>query len=154
MSPSLVQRSATLAPIPLRIILGIIMVAHGHQKVFEQPKDQLPGALESMGVPAPERVARFVSGLEFFGGLALLAGIFTRPIALLFAGQFLFIVFRMKWTKGLVPGYEYDLALLAGFLSLALMGGGSGSLDELLFEQRQERKAARGWRLTIARRAQ
>lgn len=154
MSPSLAQRLTKLAPIPLRIILGIIMVAHGHQKVFEQPQDQLPQALEAMGVPAPDRVARFVSSLEFFGGLALIAGLFTRLIALLFAGQFLFIVFRMKWTKGLVPGYEYDLALLGGFLSLAMLGGGSGSLDELLFEQRQERNAARGWRLVIARKAQ
>lgn len=132
MQLSTTRRILDLAPLPLRITLGIIMVAHGHQKVFGEAKDQFPGAIESLGLPQHQAVARGVSSLEFFGGLALIAGIATRLVALLFSGQFLFIIFRMKWTKGLVQGYEFDLALLGGFLSLLLLGGGSGSVDDAL----------------------
>lgn len=61
-----------------------------------------------------------------------MAGLFTRPIALLFAGQFAYITFKMKFNKGF-SAYEHDLALLGGFLSLVLAGGGAGSLDRVLF---------------------
>ncbi|MDI3339596.1 MAG: DoxX family protein [Sphaerobacter sp.] len=147
MAKSRMERIAALAPLPLRIILGIIMIAHGHQKVFGEARQGFEGAVESLGVPEPGLVARLVSFLEFVGGLALIAGFLTRPIALLFSGQFLFIVFRMKWSKGLVPGYEYDLALLGSFLTLAMLGGGAGSLDEVLWQRDNAQEAARERRL-------
>lgn len=130
---STVQQLLNLAPLPLRLSLGIIMIAHGHQKQFGESKDQFPQMVESLGIPRARMVASVVSGLEFFGGLALICGLLTRITALGFAAEFLYIVFNLKWDRGLVQGFEFDLALLGGFLSLALLGGGAGSLDEILF---------------------
>jgi putative oxidoreductase len=108
------------------------MVTHGQQKVFGEAKEQFPGFVESLRVPEAGIVAKAISNLEFFGGMAIIGGLFTRIIALMFAGQFLYILFRMKFSKGF-SGYEFDLALLCGFLGLALTGGGAGSRDEALF---------------------
>lgn len=126
------SRAVHLAPLPLRIGLGIIMVSHGQPKVFGESKEHFPGTVESLGVPAPEKMARLVGYLELFGGLALIAGFLTRLIAFLFVGEFGFVILRVKWSKGLMQGYEFDLSLLAGFLSLVLLGAGAGSLDRLL----------------------
>lgn len=126
------QRMLQFAPLPLRITAGLIMMKHGQPKMFGEAKESFPGAVESLGVPQAETVAKAISGLEFFGGLAIMAGLFTRPLSLLFAGQFGYIVFRMKFDKGF-SAYEFDLALLGAFLSLMLTGGGSSSLDRVLF---------------------
>lgn len=132
MNIPLVLRAARLSPLPLRLTLGIIMLVHGHEKTLGESRETFPAFVQSLGVPQGERLGRFVSVLEFIGGLALIAGLFTRLVSVLFTGMFLFILFRMKWSKGLVEGYEFDLALLGGFVSLALLGGGAGSLDEVL----------------------
>lgn len=132
MASAVAMQLAQLAPLPLRIGLGVIMVTHGQQKVFGEAKEQFPGFVESLGVPEAGTVAKAISYLEFLGGLAIIGGLFTRVVSLLFAGQFLYILFRMKFSKGF-SGYEFDLALLCGFIGLALTGGGAGSLDEALF---------------------
>lgn len=121
-----------LAPLPLRITFGLIMMAHGQPKMFGESKESFPEVVASLGVPRSQMVAKGISSLEFFGGLALIAGLFTRPIALLFTGQFAYITFKMKFSKGF-SAYELDLAMLGGFLSLLLTGGGAGSLDRVLF---------------------
>lgn len=136
MNATQTRRMVNLAPLPLRLTLGIIMAAHGRPKVFGEAKESFPGVIESLGLPKHQQIARGVSNLEFFGGLALIIGAFTRGVAFLFSAQFIFIVARLKWSKGLVEGYEFDLALLGGFLSLLLMGGGTGSLDDLLRHRR------------------
>lgn len=133
---STAMRLRRLAPLPLRITLGIIMTAHGQPKMFGEARQAFPTFVESIGVPQSGRVAQMIALLEFAGGIAIIGGFLTRFFALLFAGQFLFIVFRMKWSKGLVEGFEFDLALLGGFLALALAGGGAGSLDEVLLRRR------------------
>ena len=125
-------RMIQLAPLPLRITSGLIMMKHGHPKLFGEAKESFPGAVASLGVPQSNTVAKGISGLEFFGGLAVIAGLFTRPVALLFTGEFAFITFKMKFDKGF-SAYEFDLALLGAFLSLLLTGGGAGSLDRVLF---------------------
>jgi putative oxidoreductase len=126
------QQMIGISPLPLRIALGLIMINHGQQKVFGASKEQFPEVVASLGVPEPRLVAKGVSALEFFGGLALMAGLGTRPVALFFTGEFLYITFRVKFSQGF-SAFEYDLALLGGFLSLALTGGGAGSLDRVIF---------------------
>ncbi|MBX6343259.1 MAG: DoxX family protein, partial [Thermomicrobiaceae bacterium] len=111
MATTLARRLAEIAPLPLRVTLGIIMVSHGQQKVFGEAKQQFPTFVESLGVPEAGLVAKVVSNLEFFGGLALIVGLMTRLVALLFTGEFLYILFRMKWSQGF-RGFEFDLSLL------------------------------------------
>ncbi len=124
-------RMIRLAPLPLRVTYGLIMMVHGQQKLFGESKESFADVVASLGVPQAQTVAKGVSILEFFGGLALIAGLFTRPIALLLAGQFAYVTFKMKFNKGF-SAYEFDLALLGGLLSLVLTGGGAGSLDRVL----------------------
>jgi putative oxidoreductase len=108
------------------------MMKHGQPKLFGEAKESFPGVVASLGVHQSNAVAKGISGLEFFGGLAVMAGLFTRPVALLFTGEFTYITFKMKFDKG-SSSYEFDLVLLGAFLSLLLTGGGAGSLDRVLF---------------------
>jgi putative oxidoreductase len=111
----------------LRIITAFLYMQHGGQKLF--------------GFPAPPQ-AEFpllsligVAGiLEFFGGLLLLFGLFTRPVAFLLSGQMAAAYFMAHAPQGFWPLLNQgELAVLYCFvfLYLAAAGGGPWSLDHL-----------------------
>ena len=112
-------------------------MAHGAQKVFGvfMPTPQ-PGA------PPPPPFAfnpvsmMGVAGiLEFFGGLLLLLGLFTRPVAFILSGLMAFAYFIQHAPDGFWPILNKgELAALYSFvfLYLAVAGGGAWSLDKLL----------------------
>jgi hypothetical protein len=63
--------------------------------------------------------------LEFFGGILLILGFFTAPVAFLLAGQFVVIIFwKLSKNMPLVGGWEFDLLILAGLLVLLSLGAG------------------------------
>src|SRR6185437_1976424 len=66
----------------VRVVLGLVMVMHGGQKLFMFGYDGVVGAFTQMGIPAPTLSAALVMGAEFLGGLALLLGLFTRVAAI------------------------------------------------------------------------
>ncbi|MCL4801070.1 MAG: DoxX family protein [Burkholderiales bacterium] len=76
--------------------------------------------------------AYYVACLEFFGGILLVLGLFTRPVAALFVGFLYVAAFHYKivrgywWTQG---GTEMPLVLLLVAITLLLRGGGEYSLD-------------------------
>lgn len=70
--------------------------------------------------------------LETFGGLLLLLGLFTRPVAFLVAGEMLAAFFQAHLPKGGVPlqnGGEVPLLYMLVFLFLLGNGAGPASLD-------------------------
>jgi putative oxidoreductase len=70
--------------------------------------------------------------LELFGGLLIVLGLFTRPVALLLAGEMLVAFFKAHVPKGGVPlenGGELPLLYLLIFLTLAVLGAGALSID-------------------------
>lgn len=74
-----------------------------------------------------------VALLEFFGGLALIAGLYTQVFALLLALEMIVAVsWRIKMKHKFVGGYELDIALILIGLILATMGGGNFALDNRL----------------------
>lgn len=118
------------ALLALRVALGVILVAHGFPKL----KD-LKGTsawMASIGLRPGILFAAVAAFLEFFGGLALIAGLFTQGVALLVLVQFLAIIFKVNRAKGLVDGYEFDLMIAAVAALLATTGGGLFGLDDAL----------------------
>jgi putative oxidoreductase len=113
----------------LRIISGFLFMAHGAQKLF--------GFLAPPGAPSPALMSQMGIGgvLEFFGGLLLILGLFTRPVAFILSGMMAVAYFQMHAPAGFWPLQNRgELAVLYCFvfLFLAVAGGGEWSLDRLL----------------------
>ena len=114
-----------LALLILRVVLGVIMIYHGWPKVTN-----LGGVIEGMsgmGIPAPALAAVFAMVAEFFGGLLILAGVFTDIAGLTFAIDMLGAITFVHAKNGFKVnegGVEWPLALLAMALAIALSGPG------------------------------
>jgi len=68
----------------LRVVVGVVFLMHGGQKFFTGFHN-VAGFLASLRIPAPQAAAIALTLLEFFGGMALVLGLFTRTVALLLA---------------------------------------------------------------------
>ena len=127
------------APLALRIPVGIIFAAHGAQKLFGWFGGYgLEGTgqwMASIGLAPGALMALLAGAAEFFGGLALLAGLLVRPAAAALAVTMLVAILSVHLDKGFFltsNGYEYALALLAVSVALAFSGAGRASLDQTL----------------------
>jgi len=112
----------------LRIITGFLFIEHGGQKLFAFPPS-------GHGGPVPLLSLFGLAGmLEFFGGLLILLGLFTRPVAFILAGEMAVAYFMVHAPGGFWPLLNKgELAVLYCFvfLYLAAAGGGVWSIDHL-----------------------
>ncbi len=120
----------------LRIIVGVIFMAHGSQKLFGWfGGGGLAGTaqfMESLGLTPATLMAALSGGAEFFGGLALVIGLLVRPAAVALIGLLVVAIFSVHIHNGLFMqnnGYEFALALLGGALAVLFEGAGRASLD-------------------------
>lgn len=120
----------------LRLAIGFSMVYHSHEKVFTAeslhsghylaPMQYFNQFVAHLGLPA---WLGYVSTItEFFGGLFLLAGLFTRFWAFMVAGNMLVALITVNMHHG-YPGSEVTLALIAMSLMLVTAGSGKLALD-------------------------
>ena len=137
------------AALVLRLPIGLILAAHGAQKLFGWFGGYgLEGTgqwMASIGLVPGYLMALLAGSAEFFGGLALVLGLLTRPAALVTAVTMLIAILTVHLDNGLFMsnnGYEYALVLLAGTLALMLQGAGRFSLDQLLQERLAGGRAA------------
>ncbi len=150
------DRRIDWARLPLRLILGFGFVYHGYPKLFSgQGHDGFVGMLQKIGVPAPGLAAWAVGAVEFFGGLALIAGAFVTVVSVLGIINMLVALFTVHLPSGFnfinmtgmtesgptfgMPGYEVNLLYIAGFVALALAGPGACSVDRVLAQRRGEK---------------
>jgi putative oxidoreductase len=118
----------------LRFITGFLFLWHGSQKLFGFPPSQQPGG----DMPPIVLVAGI---LEFFGGLLILVGLFTRWTAFILCGLMAVAYWMAHGTNGkgflpLLNGGELAVLYCFVFLYLFFAGGGTWSLDNLLFKKR------------------
>jgi putative oxidoreductase len=127
----------------LRVVVGLVFLMHGVQKVFQFGFAGVTGAFSQMGVPLPGIAGPFVAILELLGGLALIIGLLTRPIAMLLAAEMVVAVVLVHLRSGffLPNGFEFALTLAAASLALALTGPGALSVDALIAGRRKPQPA-------------
>lgn len=131
-------RLGPLAPLLLRLGLGVIFIAHGAQKMQAGPANFGATTLAGLGVPAPGIVGWLVALAELGGGLLILIGLLTRLATLPPIGVMIGALVLVKSDIGLIApegagaGAELDLALLTGLVALLIVGPGPVSLDRLL----------------------
>jgi putative oxidoreductase len=132
------SRLAELAPLAVRLIVGIVMAAHGWHKLLGGPAN-FGEFLAQLGVPLPGLMAYVVTFVELVGGLLLVVGLLSRLSALLLTATLVVATLLVKVNVGLIVphdqpgvGAELDLALIAGFLVILLAGPGRLSLDQAL----------------------
>ncbi len=115
------------AALAARLVAGTTIAAFGVGKFTHH--DAEAGAFDRYGIPFPDTVTYLVGALELVGGLLLVVGFLTRPVALALAGNFTVAIL----TAGRIEGGPVHLivapALLASMLFLLWAGPGRAAVD-------------------------
>lgn len=130
----------------LRVVVGMVFVVHGLQKLLVMGFGGVAGFLDSLGVPAPGLFAVIVILVELLGGLALILGLLTRLAAILLAVDMLVAILTVHLPNGFFAnegGYEFPLVLLAACTALAVAGAGEAALDRVLASRTRNPMLAR-----------
>jgi putative oxidoreductase len=130
-----------IAPLVLRVGTGLALMPHGAQKLFGLFGGYgLQGTgqwMDSIGLHPGVLMAGLAGSAEFFGGIALVLGLLTRPAAAVTAFTMLIAIFSVHIGNGFFMannGFEYAYVLLVVTLSLMVSGGGQYSVDSKLFQ--------------------
>ena len=128
-------RAAQGAPVVARLMVGGMMIVHGADKFAGEPAmfgQFLDQELFSTGGV----LGWLVILLEFVGGIFLVVGFLSRPVALLFIAELVGAILLVTGERGLIGaemvGFERDLAYIGGFLVVLLAGPGRPSIDHAL----------------------
>lgn len=124
------DRLQPLGLLMLRLVLGAIMIGHGYHKVFGGLSHSAD-MVRHLGLPG--WLAYISAFAEFFGGIALMLGLFTRCAAIAILIDMLVAISKVHWKNGLMGqgGYEFALACAAIAFSLILFGGGPIAFDAI-----------------------
>ena len=125
----------------LRIVAAFLFMPHGAQKLFgflAPEQAVLPPLFSLLGL----------AGVLFFGGLFILLGLFTRPVAFVLSGEMAVAYFMVHAPKGFWPlrnGGDLAAILSFVFLYLALAGGGAWSVDRLWRREKSSHHSSAGF---------
>lgn len=121
------KNNTDLALLLVRLGVGLVFVAHGWQKL-----DGMEGTVAFFGsIGLSAFWAYLVAWVELIGGIAMLAGLYTNWAGLLLAIVMLVAITMLKFSKGFLGGYEFDLVLFLASLSIVFSGPGRYTLRAL-----------------------
>jgi putative oxidoreductase len=135
---------AWLPPLAVRIVVGWVFLWTGWQKLHFLPR--MVENFREWGIPIPEILTPFASGMEFVGGLLLLLGLFTRLVSIPMMIIMLVAIASAKWDdvdslQTLLGFEEISYFVMFGYLGVA--GPGPVSLDHLILRAlRKDRPAS------------
>ncbi len=112
----------------LRFMTGLLLLQHGTGKYLNFPEGPMNNA-------SPMTMGGFAGVLELVGGILLILGLFTRPVAFILSGMLAVAYFYAHAPQGPYPILNQgELAILYCFvlLYIAAAGGGSISLDRAI----------------------
>jgi putative oxidoreductase len=135
MRSSLLPLAVTL----LRVSTGVIMAAHGWQKLSNIPA--LTEMFTNMGLPYPQISVYLAIGGEFFGGLGLIVGLLTPIAAFGVLCTMAVAIIKVHWPHGLMAadnGFEYPMTLFFIALFFIMNGAGPISLDRIFCRKCKE----------------
>lgn len=131
-----------LALLILRVGTGLIFIPHGYPKMTGRGTREKGGrahltqSLSQMGLPFPFVFATLVGVIEFFGGISLILGWQTQWASLALAFVMLVATARVQVQRGFVGEADFPFSLLVATLALALLGGGTIGLDQVVLAVR------------------
>jgi putative oxidoreductase len=123
-----------------RIVLGVVLIAHGWQKLAQYGIGGTAGAFAQMGVPLPAVSAVFAAVIELVGGLALLAGAATVVAGVLVVLDMVGAFVLVHIGNGVFVtdnGFELVGVIAAAALLLVAAGPGRFSVDHALAGRRR-----------------
>ena len=115
----------------LRIVAGLLFAQHGAQKLF--------GWLGGQQVESVMSMMGIAGILEFFGGILIILGLFTRPVAFVLSGEMAVAYFMAHFPQGFWPAQnrgEPAVLFCFIFLYFAATGAGRWSIDEAIARRR------------------
>lgn len=115
----------------LRIMTGLLLLQHGTTKYLNIP-------VSPMNDASPMTLGGFAGILELVGGVLLILGLFTRPVAFILSGMMAVAYFYAHAPQGFYPilnGGELAALYCFVLLYIAAAGGGSLSLDKAMRSQ-------------------
>ncbi|TYS18769.1 DoxX family protein [Rossellomorea vietnamensis] len=124
----------------IRLVIGLSFIGHGAQKLFGwfggYGLEGTGGWMESLGMKPGKAMALLAGLAEFLGGIFFVLGLLTPVAGIMIAITMLIAIVKVHYANGYWStnnGYEYNLALLAVAIGLALAGPGKYALDAILF---------------------
>jgi putative oxidoreductase len=111
----------------LRVISGLLFLQHGTTKYLSIP-------VTKMSDVAPLSISGAAGLIELVGGVLIVIGLFTRPVAFILSGTMAVAYFYAHFPQGFFPilnGGELSALYCFVFLFLAAAGGGAWGVDQL-----------------------
>lgn len=134
--------SRNFASLVARVILGIIFIFHGWQKLHTNGISATERYFKVLDIPFPKAAAWYSALVEFGGGILLILGVLMPLVSLLLIADMIGAIFYAHIDNGFWNadgGFELPLALIAGLVAVGLAETGRTGGDGYLTSRRRNR---------------